>query len=225
MKVFFIDLETTGTNPLKHAIIEFAGVVYINGEFKDKIEERLTVHPDREVDPEALKVSGLNPDNHEITSEQFFRRLVDFMAKYVNRYNKDDKFYFMGYGARFDSDFMREFWELNNDKYYGAWFHSIPVDIMNIVQWYCMVSRKRPENMKLSTVYKWVIGTDLEDAHDAMVDIKASIFIYQEIIKELTNIFGKKYMDTMASNQMVSEVCEDEGLSNEENQRNYQEAN
>lgn len=58
MKRCYIDVETTGTNPAKHGIIQLAGKIVIDGVEKNSFDFKMKPFPGQEVEEEALKVTG-----------------------------------------------------------------------------------------------------------------------------------------------------------------------
>lgn len=99
MKVVFFDLETTGTLVNKHGIHQLSGEIIIDGEVKETFDFRVQPNPQALIEQEALDVAG-------VTKEQIlaytpmgtvYKQFVDMLSKYVDRYNKQDKFFLAGY--------------------------------------------------------------------------------------------------------------------------------
>ena len=76
-------------------------------------------------------------------------RIVNILAKYVDRYDPLDKLVFAGYGCRFDMDFLRAFFGKNNDPYFASWFYSLPMDVMSFVAEAVYNGRMKPRKHKL----------------------------------------------------------------------------
>lgn len=182
MKVLFFDLETTGTNPGKHGIHQISGMVVIDGEVKEKFNLHVRPNPKAEILEEALAVAG-------VTKEQVlayppmgevYQQLVDMLSKYVDRYDKKDKFFLAGYNVQaFDSPFLRGFFIQNGDRYFGSWFWPNCIDVMILATPYLAESRADMDNFKQGTVAKELgIPVDDEKLHDALYDIKICKAIY-----------------------------------------------
>ncbi|MCX4294728.1 MAG: 3'-5' exonuclease, partial [Prevotella sp.] len=110
MKALFFDLETTGTYPGKHGIHQMSGMIVIDGVIKEKFDYKVRPNPKAEILDEALAVAGVTRE--QILAyppmEEIYRQFVDLLAKYVDRYNKKDKFFLVGYNnASFDNQFLR----------------------------------------------------------------------------------------------------------------------
>lgn len=194
-KIIFIDTETTGTDPNKNGLIQIAGIVYesINtrGELKelDRFDWKLKPFESDLIEPAALQVNNTTQEQlaeypDPVTVYNDFYKLL---CKYINPYNKLDKAFFAGYNARFDYDFLRKFFEKNNNKYFGSFFYFPAIDVMNLAATYLMNERRELANFKLETVCKHIGIEAAGNLHDAMTDIILTKDLYLTIIKEWTN--------------------------------------
>jgi DNA polymerase-3 subunit epsilon len=102
----------------------------------------------------------------------------------VDKYNKKDKFFLIGYNIGFDDSFMREMWRRNKDVYYGSWFWWPPIDVAVLACHYLKGERHRLENFKLSTLAEYLNIKREGNAHDALSDIH----ITREIYKRVTEV-------------------------------------
>lgn len=170
MKVVFFDLETTGTLVNKHGIHQLSGEIIIDGEVKETFDFRVQPNPQALIEQEALDVAG-------VTKEQIlayppmgtvYKQFVDMLSKYVDRYNKQDKFFLAGYNnAHFDNQFLR------------SWFWSNSIDVMVLATPFLAEKRSQMENFKQGTVAK-ALGIEVDDTklHDALYDIQICKAIY-----------------------------------------------
>nr|DAF67696.1 MAG TPA: DNA polymerase III subunit alpha [Caudoviricetes sp.] len=182
MKVLFFDLETTGTYPGKHGIHQMSGEVVIDGEIKEKFDFKVRPNPKAEILDEALAVAGVTRE--QIMSyppmEEVFPQFVAILDKYVDRFDKKDKFFLAGYNiASFDNQFLRGWFLQNGDKYFGSWFWSNCLDVMVLATPYLAARRAEMENFKQGTVAKY-LGIQVDDTklHDALYDIEICKAIY-----------------------------------------------
>lgn len=185
MKVLFFDLETTGTLVNRHSIHQISGMIVIDGEVKETFDFRVQPNPKAEILQEALDVAG-------VTREQIlayppmgeiYRKFVDLLSKYVDRYNPKDKFFLAGYNnAGFDNKFLRAWFIQNGDKYFGSWFWSNSIDVMVLATPYLAAKRAEMENFKQGTVAK-TLGIQIDDSklHDALYDIEVCKAIYDVV--------------------------------------------
>lgn len=191
MKKFIFDLETTGLDPKKHGIIQMAGIISLSDNSKHKFNFKQKPFPGQQLDPVALEITGTTPEMIEgyADPKQVYKALITLMSKYVDRFDSKDKFIIVGYNSAFDVGFLREFFRLNNDKYYGSWFSSY-----NMIDVHKLFTALRGsglypelealENMKLKTVaefYKIKI-----DAHDALSDIYATEKLFDIFTEQLS---------------------------------------
>lgn len=189
IKLCFIDLETTGVDHKKNAIIQIAGMIYFldKANFDSKYLNRMikletfnfNLKPfDTDIiEDKALEVTKLTREEifqYEDPKDVFFK-LTNILNKRCDKYNRRDKFFFVAYNARFDCDFLRTFFEKNGDNYFGSYFFFPPVDVVNAAIFNCIQDRHLLENFKLETVAKhFNVFDDNGEFHDAMKDIRVT---------------------------------------------------
>ena len=147
MKLIFIDVETSGLDHTKNALLQCAGIIRIDGRIKDKFNFKMQPHADAVMDVNSEMAS-----RHRLKQSTGFNKFINKIEKYVNPYKKSDKFYFLGYNSRFDENFIRAWFLRNENKWYGSYFHNPSVDIMQLAM-RCMMrkgERSNLKNMKLS---------------------------------------------------------------------------
>ena len=177
MKLLFFDLETTGTYPGKHGIHQMSGMIVIDGEIKEKFDFKVRPNPQAEILDEALAVAGVTREQilaYPPMGEVYHQFVDGILAKYVDRYNKTDKFFLVGYNnASFDNQFLRGFFLQNGDKYFGSWFWANCMDVMVLATPYLAAKRAEMKDFKQGTVAK-ALGIPVEDEklHDALYDIE-----------------------------------------------------
>ena len=118
--------------------------------------------------------------------EEVYRKFVNMLAKYVDRFDKRDKFFLVGYNnAAFDNQFLRGFFLQNGDVYFGSWFWSNSFDVMVLATSYLAERRAEMENFKLSTVAKFLgIWVSDDELHNAMYDIELTMKIFNIVNKK-----------------------------------------
>lgn len=186
MKLIYIDLETTGVNPKMNGICQIAGIISANGQSE---EFSWYMNPgDVRIERSAMGLNGISIEKmrQSPSSGEIFTKFQDLLGRYVDKYDKKDKFFFIGYNSTFDMDFLRSWFEHHGDKYMGSWFWYPPLDVMQVAAFKLMGERVKLNNLKLSTVYEYVLGKPLMDGHDALVDIKAT----KELLSGLTKKYG-----------------------------------
>lgn len=187
MKLFFVDTETTGIDPRKHGIIQIGALIEIDGETKEELDFKIQPFVTDVTEEEALKIHNISQETIETYTppRQIYRQLIAIMDKYVDRFDKQDKFHFIGYNARFDSDMLREWFKKCGDVYFGSWFFFPPIDVMNLAAFQCMEKRATLENFKLETVVNKGFGLKLEETslHDALADIRLTRKLFRLLKK------------------------------------------
>lgn len=182
-KIFWLDTETTGLDPVKHDIIQLAGIVEIDGEVKEEFEMFMQPQPDAPVSKEALEINGWTVEQlreFPLPKDQHtYLNLI--LAKYCDRYDKQDKFLIGGQNPKFDIDFLREFYLKNNDKFFGSWFNYHHIDTTTIGALAEYKGAQLP-NFKLETLCKY-FKIELQ-AHDALQDIRATREIFYKFARE-----------------------------------------
>lgn len=186
MKLLFFDLETTGVNPGKNGIHQISGEIVIDGVTKEKFDFKVQPNPKCIIEEQALNVGGVTCEQIMAYTPmgEIYRQLIAMLSKYVDKFNKTDKFFLVGYNnASFDNQFLRGFFLQNNDQYFGSWFWSNSIDVMVLASNNLANRRADMENFKLSTVAKF-LGVEVEDGslHDALYDIYLTKAIF-DIVK------------------------------------------
>ena len=185
-KIFYIDVETTGVDSSKHAMVQFSGIIEIDGQEKERVDILTSPFPGDLVSKEALEVIGKTIDQlrEYPDAKESYRQLLDVTGKYVDKFNRADKFYFIGYNSRFDEDFVRAWFRKCNDNYFGSWFYWPTIDVSNLAAIHFMQNGGRPDSFKLMSVAA-ALGIEVDEdlAHDAMYDI----IITKKIFETLTH--------------------------------------
>jgi DNA polymerase-3 subunit epsilon len=186
MKLLFFDLETTGTNPGRNGIHQISGQIVIDGKHVQDFDFHVRPNPKAVIEDAALNVGGVTREQVLAYPPmgQVYKEFVAMLDKYVDKYNKKDKFFLVGYNnAAFDNQFLRGFFLQNGDNYFGSYFWSNSIDVMVLASAYIADRRADMENFKLSTVAKF-LGVSVSDdsLHNALYDIELTRAVY-EIVK------------------------------------------
>lgn len=185
MKLFLFDLETTGTDAIKHGIHQLAGKIIIDGEVKECFNFKVRPKEGAVYDPAALQVGKVTeeqlrayPPMHEV-----FAQVIRMLDKYVDKYNKNDKFFLVGYNnAAFDDILFRQWFIDNGHKYFGSYFWSAALDCIVLAMAALAEKRHKMENFKQSTVAAALgVSIDAEKLHDASYDIELCHAIYDKV--------------------------------------------
>lgn len=188
-KLLFFDLETTGVKFWRNGIHQIGGIVDIDGQEVERFDIRLAPNPAATIEQEALDVAGVTLEQVQSYQpmEEGYRQLVGILSKYVNKFDKRDKMYLVGYNnAGFDNNFLRALFIQCGDKYFGSWFYPNCMDVYVMVTPFLMGVRNDMENFKLMTVARTMgIEIDENKLHDATYDIELTRDIFYKIINKM----------------------------------------
>ena len=185
MKLFLFDLETTGTDAVKNGVHQISGRIIINGEVKENFDFKVRPKEGAVYDPMALQVGNVTDEQLKAypSMREVFPKLKAMLDKYVNKFDKLDKFFLVGYNnAHFDNQFFRQFFLDCGEKYFGSYFWSNSLDCMVLATAYLLGSRHGMVDFKQSTVAAALgIKVEAEKLHDASYDIVLCHAIYDKV--------------------------------------------
>jgi len=189
MKLFFFDLETTGVKHWKNGIHQISGVIEIDGELKENFNFKVQPNPLSLIEQGALEVGNVTEEQVKAYPEMsiVYKQLIAVLTKYIDKFNKKDKFFLVGYNsAGFDEKFFRAFFTQNGDEYFGSWFWAGSLDVMVLAAEHLKNKRHLMADFKLKTVAK-EFGIRVEEAklHDAVYDVMLTREVYKSITEDL----------------------------------------
>lgn len=170
----FFDIEATGLNVIRDRIIQIAIIKY-KKKGGEPEELSMLINPGIPISLEAMEVHGIKPKDvaNKPTFQQVAQELYDFIG------NAD----LAGYNCnRFDipllmEEFARVGMELDMERRRS-------VDVQRIFY--------KMEPRTLKAALKFYCDKDLEDAHDAMADVKATIDVF---VGQLERYNGVDFVD------------------------------
>jgi len=187
VKRCYIDVETGGVDSEKCALLQIAGIVEIDGKVEETFELKIKPFPNDFICTAALEVTGYSLDTIQSSDDflvprEAYLKLIKILKKYVDQYDKRDKFSFVGYNSNFDIQFVRSFFLKNGDTYYGSYFWNSHIDVMVMAHIILEGERANMEGFKLVQVAEhFGIDVDESKAHDALYDIELTRDIYRKI--------------------------------------------
>ncbi|HRO07869.1 MAG TPA: 3'-5' exonuclease [Saprospiraceae bacterium] len=170
----FFDIESTGLNIIKDRIIQIALIKYTpNGDTPEELS--LLVNPGIPISEEAYNVHGISNEDvrNKPTFEQIGKSIYDFIGQAdLAGYNSD----------RFDIPMLIEE------------FHRIGIQFdiskRRLVDVQKIFYKMEPRTLKAA--YKFYCDKDLEDAHDALADVRATVEVFKG---QITAYDNKDYTD------------------------------
>lgn len=177
--IVFLDLETTGVDPVKDRIVEIS-LVKIHPDGTEEIKTR-RINPGMPIPPESTAIHGITDD--DIKDEPHFEKIAKSLASYIEGCD------LAGYNSnRFDipvlaEEFLRAGVEIDLKKQKF-------VDVQNIFH--------KLEQRTLVAAYKFYCEKELEKAHSAEADtlatyevLKAQLDRYPEHLRNDINFLAE----------------------------------
>jgi len=200
-KNLFIDLETTGLDYDRCAVVEISGTI----EYAQVYEEfsfKSCPFDGAIITDESLEKIGYTEDElwNFPPIDETYRNLIQVFSKHIERYDKFDKFTTYVYGPEFDNTFLRQFFALNSDQYFGSWFWNPWIDVMSLAMKYLAEKRYLMENFKLVTVAEFLgIEVSRGKLHSSLYDV--------ELTKKINNMVEDK---SILENAKTPEIIHEE---------------
>jgi DNA polymerase-3 subunit epsilon len=195
-KLFFYDLETTGTKFWKNGIHQISGAIVIDGEIKKRFNFKVRPNEKAVIDEEALKIGNVTIEQIMAypTMGVVYSQIIAILSKYVKKFDKKDKFHLVGYNINsFDNPFFRAFFVQNNDVYFGSWFWADTIDCYVLASNRFRRVRTQFENFKQSTIATALgIAVDESKLHDAEYDIDICMRIFNEVANYVVDFVNIK---------------------------------
>jgi DNA polymerase-3 subunit epsilon len=199
-KVLYVDLETTGTSPLSHGITQLAAIAEIDGEIVGEVDLKMRPLAKYSIDPEAIAATGMSEEEISAYPAQAdqYATFIAFLERFVNRYEKLDKFILSGYNiCSFDEPFLRQFFldnaatrqERQYGGYFGSWFFWPKRDVQTYLAEHIAEHSLRLPNYKLETVCAH-FNIPIK-AHDALSDIHATRILYRVLRYSISTAMQK----------------------------------
>jgi len=170
----FFDLESTGLNVIRDRIIQIAIIKFFA---KDREPEELSmlVNPGIPISEEAMRVHGITPKDvaNKPTFPQVAQKIFDFIG------NAD----LAGYNSnRFDVPMLQE-------EFARAGI-DFDIDSRRIIDIQRIFYKMEPRNLRAAL--RFYCDRDLENAHDALADVRATIDVFGG---QLQRYEGQDYED------------------------------
>jgi DNA polymerase III subunit epsilon len=183
----FFDVETTGLNVIRDRILQIALIKYPhNG--KEPVELSMLINPSIPISEESMSIHGISPKDlaNKPTFLQVGKQIYDFIG------NAD----LAGYNAaRFDIPMlMEEFARVGLD---------FDISTRRIIDVQRIFYKMEPRTLKAAL--RFYCQTELEDAHDALADVRATIDVFKG---QLQHYEGKNLLDE-TGNEVIEPIKND----------------
>lgn len=186
-KILWIDTETTGTDENKHGIFQLSGLIQIDGKIVETFDFFLDPGEDCEFDPNALKLTGKTIEEIRSYDDEFivFPKFMEILDKYIDKYDKQDKFILAGYNVHFDMRFLYKLAIKNKEDYLFSYIQGGKLEVMGLAVYVVtqIPQRKEITSYKLEAMCI-LFGIEIGDAHNSMSDIVATFKLFKVLTKE-----------------------------------------
>ena len=195
-KILWVDVETTGLNPSRHAIIQIAGIIEINKKVKKRFN--FYVHPgNREITERALDINGITrkqiasfPPPNEIKD-----KLLAIFSEYINKKDPCDKLLLGGYNVAFDLKFISDFFRSLGERFLFSYIRNTALDPLHLSSFMeyedIMPGIKNLRDRKLTTMAN-LFKLDTSNTHDAMFDIELTRNLYAKMGEKIVDHYLEK---------------------------------
>ncbi|MCB0644892.1 MAG: 3'-5' exonuclease [Phaeodactylibacter sp.] len=170
----FFDLEATGLNVVRDRIVQI-GVIKYSAKGKPAEELNLLINPGIPISEEAMAVHGITPKM--VANKPTFAQVADQIYDFIG--NAD----LAGYNSnRFDIPLlMEEFARVGKD---------FDIDNRRLIDVQRIFYKMEPRT--LAAALKFYCDKDIENAHDALADVRATIDVFKG---QLERYEGVDYTD------------------------------
>lgn len=184
--MIFFDLETGGLDKDRHPIIQFAFIDYDSCE---ELEIKV-MFPINACDKKALEINRYNRDVWEkeaVHPDIAAVEVAKFLSKHatIKKESKSGKIYkvasLCGHNsASFDGQFIRS-WFKRRGQFLPA--DHFVMDTLHFARWMSLKgSIKKMDSYSLNNLHYQLTGNYIDGAHDALVDVRATITIYEKMM-------------------------------------------
>jgi len=199
-KFVFYDYETTGISPEYDQPLQFAAIITdLDFNEIERVDIRCQLSPHILPAPMALTVTGVNPNqllnNNLPTAFEFSQQIQEFTKKWAPAI-------WIGYNSiQFDEKIMRQMFyqNLQPNIFATQFFENSRLDVMkmifavfaenpDILEW--PINEKGKINFKLDQLAP-ANGFKSHNAHDALGDVEATIFILNIIKTKAPKLYGQ----------------------------------
>lgn len=211
IKKLFLDTETTGTTS-NSAIVQIAGMVEVGGVTRE-FDIKMRPHVGADISEKALEIIGksLEEINSYQSPEDASKEFEKILREFVDPFNKNDKFVLYGHNIQFDFTKLMEWYNRIGNKYLGSLisfkFNFDTLQMMKNLQ-LLEVIEFLPNN-KLETCCE-AFGIELNGAHDALNDIRATKKLYEHLEYIIKSQFDETYNKTLFPGMFERYTVEEE---------------
>lgn len=185
IKRIFLDTETTGVNRLTCGVWQIGGIIDC-GKRIEEFQFECDIFDEDEVDEKALQMNNLSKEILAGKPDPIdaIQRFQQMLARYIDKFDRTDKLYFINFGAEFDAEVIRQWFLKCGDDYYGSWFWHPPIDVMVLAMQYLTKTGQRSaiRSFSLESVaMHFNIPIEASKLHGALYDAHVARALYYKV--------------------------------------------
>lgn len=203
LKILWFDVETTGTDAKKNSIHQLSALMDIGGTVVAQFNVKFRSDMISEYNKQTVKWWSENPEmglskevieGREVSHKEAHGQFMEFLNHHIKQFDSTDKATIAGFNVHFDEQFLRHFMDRYNDtKYnlYGSYFWSGRICVLSD---FCRIAAYRRKDVKKVTLENCCqsLSIDIDNAHDALVDVRATRALSQKINHTYWNTLYRK---------------------------------
>jgi DNA polymerase-3 subunit epsilon len=136
-----------------------------------------------------VEIHGLKEDflrANGVSQKELYEKVVAFLNKYIDRYNKQDKMVPAGYNVKFDIGFLESTFKRHGNRFMFSYMIHHPIEVLSWVAEEVSRGGMTTPNIKLGTV---CASKNIEiEAHNALSDIKAARELFLKLRGERPDV-------------------------------------
>lgn len=190
--VMIYDLETSGLDPFRNAIMQISACMVEMNQTKgivplEAIDLKIRPRDGKRIDSKTLEMQRISEADlmERQTDIEAFEKFVAFINRHNERYNKHDKITLCGFGnSTFHTRFLRNWFDDNCDNFFGAFFRPEEIDIKSIAALSCVNKRPYLRSLDLGTVAGiYGIPFDKNKTYDSRYDLSVICKLFGKVTK------------------------------------------
>lgn len=183
--IIWIDIETTGLNPHRHAIVQIAGIVEVDGVMGERWNLRLRPDTNAEIDETALVINGLTRERmeeHPYSAARGCEMLRGILSKY-------ERYIIAGWRVAFDVRFLSALFEMHGGfPDFEAQRTRYPLlDVAPMAVAYLAdinaLHKAAPFSLNLGNVADYLRVMPMGELHDAETDVRLTREVYRALLR------------------------------------------
>lgn len=157
----FFDLESTGLNVIRDRILQIGIIKYFK-DGREPAELEMLINPGIPISAEAMSIHGITPK--DVANKPVFAQVAQQIFDFIGDAD------LAGYNiSRFDLPLIME-------EFARAGLH-FDIEKRRLVDVQRIFYKMEPRNLKAAL--RFYCGKEIEDAHDAMADVRATIDVFR----------------------------------------------